>query len=219
MAIPKVIYQTFKSNDLPFITRWHINRFRKNNKDYQYEFYDDQRIESFFLEEFGAEILSYYKRINIGAAKADMFRYAVLLKKGGIYIDIDSDIKGSLNDIIKKEDKAIISLEKNPDLFVQWALIYEPNHPFLQRTLDKVIDNIKVNRYPNDVHKMTGPSVYTEAINECLSESADIPYRIMGTDYNGCLKFKYRFSKFLYDKGEHWKKKQLTIPVLRSITA
>ncbi len=218
MAIPRIIYQTFRSSDLPFITRWHIARFKKNNKDYQYEFYDDERIALFFSEEFGDEVLSLYNRINIGAAKADMFRYAILLRKGGVYLDIDSDIKGSLNEIIQENDKAIISFEKNPHLFVQWALIYEANHPFLQRTLDKVIDNIKENRYPNDVHKMTGPSVYTEAINECLSESADIAYRIMGTDYNGRLKFKYRFSKFLYDKGEHWKKKQLTIPVLKSIT-
>lgn len=217
MSIPKVIYQTFKSDDLPLITRWHIKRFRENNKDYQYEFYDDHRIESFFLEEFGQDILSLYKRLNIGAAKADMFRYAILLKRGGIYLDIDSNIKGSLNNIIQEDDQAIISLEKNPNLFVQWALIYAPNHPFLKRTLDKVIDNIKNNSYPNDVHKMTGPSVYTEAINECLAESSDISYRVMGTDYNGRLKFKYRFSKFLYNRGEHWKKKQLSTPVLKDI--
>lgn len=215
MSIPKIIHQTFKSAKLPFITRWHIARFRKKNADYTYEFYDDARIEKFLSEEFEEDILGLYKRLNIGAAKADFFRYAVLLKKGGIYLDIDSSIKGSLNDFIFPDDTAIISEEGNPGLYVQWALVYEAGHPFLKQTLELVCENIRYNRYPNDVHKMTGPTVYTEAINLCLKNQPETPYRLLGIDYNGHLKFKYPLSKFLYQKGEHWKKMQLIKPVLR----
>ncbi|MGY0039768.1 glycosyltransferase family 32 protein [Pedobacter sp. NJ-S-72] len=89
MSIPKIIHQTFKTSKLPVITRWHIARFRKKNPEYSYEFYDDLRIEAFLLKEFDEDMLSLYKRINIGAAKADFFRYAVLYKKGGVYLDID----------------------------------------------------------------------------------------------------------------------------------
>ena len=71
MSIPKIIHQTFKTSELPFITRWHIARFRKKNPDYIYEFYNDQRIEAFLSKEFDKDILSLYKRINIGAAKAE----------------------------------------------------------------------------------------------------------------------------------------------------
>ncbi|WP_265840356.1 glycosyltransferase [Pedobacter sp. PLR] len=216
MAIPKIIHQTFKSADLPYLTRWHIARFRKKNPEYLYEFYDDQRIESFLSTEFGPDLLKKYQRLNIGAAKADFFRYAVLLKKGGVYIDIDSAINGKLDDFIKPDDSAIISREKNPSLYVQWALIFEPGHPFLQKTLELVCENIDNNTYPHDVHQMTGPTVYTKAINESLKENPSIKYRTLGVDYDGHLKFKYLFSKFsLYKDGEHWKKMQLTKPVLR----
>lgn len=219
MAIPKIIYQTFKSTDLPLLTRWHIYRFRRKNKDYKYEFYDDERVDDFIRTEYGEEIYALYKRINIGAAKADFFRYAILLKHGGVYLDIDSDIKVSLSKIILPEDNAILSMEKNPNLYVQWALIYEPQHPFLKRTFEKVLENLSSNKFPHDVHKMTGPTVYTEAVHECLAENPDIPYRLLGTDYDGYLKFKYRFSnKLLYKKGEHWKKKQSIIPVLKTNT-
>ena len=81
MAIPKTIYQTYKSASLPWVTSWHINRMRRRNPEYDYQFYDDRRIDSFIEEHFDAEILDLYKRINIGAAKADFFRYAVLYKK------------------------------------------------------------------------------------------------------------------------------------------
>ena len=216
MAIPKIIHQTFKTAKLPFLTRWHISRFRKKNPDYAYEFYDDARIDDFLKKEFGADTLALYKRINIGAAKADFFRYAVLYKKGGIYVDIDSGINGSLNNFIRSEDMAIITREGNPELFAQWALIYSPGHPFLKKTIEMVLDNIRENKYPHDVHRMTGPTAYTEAINETLKANPDTDYRILGTDYDGHLKVKYKLGKFfLYEKGDHWKKKQLTTPVLK----
>ena len=216
MAIPKVIFQTFKTKELPFLTKWHINSFRKRNPEFQYEFYDDERIERFFLEEFNESVLGAYKKLNIGAAKADMFRYAVLLKKGGVYLDIDSGIKGKLSSFIKPEDKAIITNEGNPGLYVQWALIYEANHPFLKRALDLVLENISLNKFPTDVHAMTGPTVYTKAVNDCLADDPSIPHRFFGVDYQGHLISKYKFGKFfLYKGSDHWKKKQLSTPVIK----
>lgn len=48
MAIPNNIIQTFKTNRLSFITRWYINRMRKQNPEWNYCFYDDECIVSFF---------------------------------------------------------------------------------------------------------------------------------------------------------------------------
>jgi len=215
MSIPKIIHQTFKSDKLPWLTRWQISKLRKNNPEYSYEFYDDRRIEVFIEKEFDLETLCLYKRLNIGAAKADFFRYAVLLRRGGIYLDIDSTIKGKLSNFILPEDEAIISSENNPGLFVQWALISAPNHPFMEKTVELVKKNIRTNAHPHDVHRMTGPTVYTTAVNEVILQNPDVQYRMLGIDYEGHLKFKYPLSKLLYKKGEHWKKMQLTKPVLR----
>jgi hypothetical protein len=62
---------------------------------------------------------------------------------------------------------------------------------------------------------MTGPSVYTKAINICLQNDASIPHRVLGVDYNGYLKFKFPLTKLIYQKGEHWKEQQKTKPVLK----
>jgi mannosyltransferase OCH1-like enzyme len=216
MAIPKTIFQTFKTNDLPFLIRLRINRFRRNNPSYNYEFFDDKRIEDFLLKEFDRSTLELYQRINIGAAKADFFRYAVLLKYGGLYLDIDSGIRKNLDEFIRPDDTAIISRERNPEVFVQWALIFDKNHPFLQKTFNRVIENLAGNKYPHDVHRMTGPTVYSQSIKDCLALDPSIPHRVLGIDYNGYLKFKSPFSKGLYKKNEHWKKKQLLTPVIRN---
>ncbi|MER3463233.1 MAG: glycosyl transferase [Chitinophagaceae bacterium] len=216
MAIPKVIYQTFKSTQLPFITRWHISRMRNKNPDYAYEFYDDARIEQFLEEDYDQEVVRAYRKIQIGAVKADFFRYTILYKKGGIYLDIDSRIAKKLDDFIRPDDEAIISFENNNEQFyVQWGLIYAPSHPFLEKTVELMLDNIKANRFPHSSHEMTGPTVYTKAIRESLEQNPNIPYRLMGIDYNGNMKFKYPFNKLIYEKGEHWKEVQKTKPILR----
>jgi mannosyltransferase OCH1-like enzyme len=68
MAIPKVIYQTFKTNQLPYLTKWHIRMLKRRNPEYDYQFYDDDRIADFILAEFGTDIFNLYKSIDIGAA-------------------------------------------------------------------------------------------------------------------------------------------------------
>jgi len=218
MPIPKIIHQTFKTDKLPFITRWHISRFRKRNPEYTYKFYDDAAIELFLKNNFDLDIYIQYQKLHIGAAKADFFRYALLLKEGGIYLDLDSAINGRLDDFIRPDDVAVISKERNPGLYVQWALVFEPNHPFLKKTLEMVLDNIRNNRYPHDVHKMTGPQVYSNAINACMANNPNIPHRVLGYDYNKHLRFKYPLSKLMYtSRAEHWKKQQITTPVLKGL--
>lgn|GEM_PF-119548 len=216
MPIPKVIYQTFKSDKLPLLNRLSIKWLKLRNKGYSYEFYDDERILGFLLAEYGQEMLDIYNRLNIGAAKADFFRYAILYKKGGVYLDIDAYVPGKLDNIINANDHAVISREGFPDRFVQWALIYEAGHPFLKRTLDIVIKNIKENAFPDSVHWMTGPTPYSKAILTCIAEQPDIPYRLFGQDYQKKIKARLPLSGQLYKGSHHWKKMEKITGVLKS---
>lgn len=219
MAIPKNIFQTFKTSDLPWITRFYVNRMKKKNPGWKYHFYDDARILDFFKNEFSPEYLKAYKSLTIGAAKADFFRYAVLYKYGGVYIDIDSSVKTPFDQFLKEKDVAVISPEGNPGLYGQWALIFDKEHPFLKRVLEKVIDNIFTHRFPHDVHKTTGPTVYTESVNEVLTENPSTPHRFIGIDYEGHLNVKYKLGRiFLYGKkSEHWRKKQHSQDIIKPI--
>ena len=208
MSIPKTIYQTYKNKNLPLITKWHIYSLKKRNPNYDYQFYDDSMVDDFIKQEFNSEIVELFKRIQIGAAKADFFRYAILYKKGGIYLDIDSLIKTRIDEIIFPDDSAVISLASHKQNFVQWALFFEAGHPFLEKTMELMIDNLKENKYPYNVHQMTGPTVYTESILSCLEELPNVKYRQLEVDYENKLKFSYSMSKFfLYGirRKNHWK--------------
>ncbi|RYG08326.1 MAG: glycosyl transferase, partial [Chitinophagaceae bacterium] len=179
MAIPKVIYQTFKTVEIPLFTKLHIWWFRRKNKNYRYEFYDDKRVTEFIQNNFDERTYKAYSRLQIGAAKADFFRYAVLYTFGGVYVDLDSAILVKLDDHIYDTDVAVITREKrHQNIFAQWGLIYDKGHPFLQKTLEIIISNIENNSFPNDVHGMTGPTPYTKAVETVIKENPEVAYRI-----------------------------------------
>lgn len=218
MAIPKQIFQTFKSRKLPWLTRLYIWNMKRRNPDYSYHFYDDADIEKFLKEEFPPRYFNTYNKLTIGAAKADFFRYAILYKKGGIYLDVDSAVSRPLKYLIKENDEALISKERHEGLFVQWCLIFDKNHPFLERTLELMLDNIETHRFPHNIHATTGPTVFSKAIFECLEENPAIPHRIFdGIEFRGYMKFKYKLGKFLLyeNRSEHWKQKQLSQDIIK----
>ncbi len=215
MSIEKNIFQTYKSNRLPWVSRWHISQLKKRNPEYEYKFFDDEQIKSFIHDEYGLDILNKYLRINIGAAKADFFRYAALYKKGGVYLDIDSLILEKIDVLLHPDDKAVIALEGNEQCYVQYALFYESNHPFLERTIELILKNIDEGLNLNDVHCFSGPTIYSQAVNELKDNSE---FREMGIDYDNKVMFSYPMSKtFLYglSRKNHWKEQLKIKPILK----
>jgi len=226
--IPKKIYQSWYTTQFPKRVAQKINSMKKLNPEYEHKIYTDAEIDAFVNSNFDGDIKKCYNRLNIIVAKVDFWRYLILYKQGGIYLDMDSTILRPLKKLIRDEDEAIITAEGNPDLYVQWALIFNKQHPILEKTIERVVKNIKQNAYPNDIHKMTGPSVYSNAINEIYKEqyncnivhksinrktditytSKTFSYRLYGVDYKPYFKFKYRSAKLLYANKNRWREEQ-----------
>lgn len=217
--IPKNIFQTFKSAELPWLTRYHVRRLKRKNPDYTYHFYDDAKILDFFKKNFPKEYVRAFRSLTVGAAKADFFRYAVLYIYGGIYLDIDCKIVSPFKKFLRDDDEAVISLERNGHLYTQWALFFAAGHPFLKRTLEICLENIQQHRFPHDVHKTTGPPVLTQAVREVLVTNPETRYRELGTEYEGHVEDKYKLAKFfLYaNRKEHWNQKQISQDIIKPV--
>jgi mannosyltransferase OCH1-like enzyme len=233
--IEKNIFQSWYTKDIHPLLQQKIDTFKSLNPDYSYSLYDDNDMDNFVNDNFKGEIANCYNKLNIIVAKVDFWRYLVLYKYGGIYLDMDSNIEKPLNELIRSTDQAIITAEGNPNLYVQWALIFSKGHPILKKTIDLIVSNIKNNSYPNDIHKMTGPTVYTKAINAVHMElfnniidhkninrstdieykSNDISYRVYGRDYNSYFCFKHNLADLLYNNKKHWTQEQREVNLLK----
>ena len=226
--IEKNIFQSWHTKHLHPLVQQKINSFKEFNSDYTYYLYDDNDMDDFVNQHFIGEISECYNKLNIIVAKVDFWRYLVLYKYGGIYLDMDSSIDKPLNELIKHDDQAIITAEGNSNLYVQWSLIFSKEHPILKKTIELICNNIKNNRYPNNIHKMTGPTVYTEAINEIHKElfnniinhkdikkdtdttyrKNNISYRLYGIDFSSYFTFKHNFNHLLYNNKKHWRQEE-----------
>lgn len=82
----------------------HLKEFFKRNDQWKVNVCDNQCKDEFMNATFpDTSLLWAYHTINplVGAARADLWRYAVLYMNGGLYLDDDSDIKVPLDEVTK----------------------------------------------------------------------------------------------------------------------
>jgi len=218
--IPKKIFQTIsdKSKIAPVFQK-NIDKLKSQNPDWEYSLFDDSDIEKYVKDHYGGEYFDCYNMINpkYGAARADFFRYLLMYREGGVYLDIKSGAEFPLKHIIQPDDEYILSywtfpnqfhiLNNNTGEYQQWHIICRPGHPFLSAVIKSVMENIKTYRISDGVGKLgvlkvTGPIVYTESImpivDKCIYRLIDDNIAI-GLVYNNInANHKNKYSKPYY---------------------
>ncbi len=228
MPIPKVIYQTWKTKNLHENCIKVRDNILKLNPEYSYILYDDNEMEEFIKCNFDEHVYSCYLKLNVGAAKADFWRYCVLYINGGVYLDIDSEILQPLDNLIRSDDQCIITREGNLGTFNNWIMIFEKNHPILLQAIHNCCFNI-VNKTSLDICDITGPKgAFTDAINTTMSPFYNkqvhlyyendidlnkilnnpenkIRCRFYGIDMNEYGQFKHAYCSDLYRNFVYWR--------------
>ena len=100
--IPKNIYQLISDkNNMSKEFKKNIEYIKKLNTNWTHNLYDDKDIIEYIKKNYHQNILDVYNRINpkYGAARADFFRYLLMYNEGGVYLDIKSAMKVSLDKI------------------------------------------------------------------------------------------------------------------------
>lgn len=196
MPIPKLIHQTLKSRSLltePYIVN--LERMRALNPGWTISVYEDEECLEFIRMYFDREMLRTYRAINprYGAARADLFRYLLLYRYGGVYLDIKSSAALPLDAVLRPDDHYLLSHWDNgrdrpfegwgvhaetpyPGEFQQWHIVASPRHPFLEQVARCVQRNIHDYNASRDgtgkraVLRTTGPIAYTRAICPLLAD-------------------------------------------------
>lgn len=196
-GIPRLIHQVCLSAQLPVILRENIEALRDRNPGWTHHLYDDHAVEDFIADHYGSEMLRDYRSIDrsYGAARADLFRYLVVYRLGGVYLDLKSTFLRPIDTVLRPNDSYIISQWRNAPgeyhegnglhreltevqggEFQQWHVIAAPEHPFLERVIENVISGIGRYRARREtvgwkgVLNLTGPIAYTRAITPILQQ-------------------------------------------------
>ncbi|KAF3924967.1 hypothetical protein AA313_de0200302 [Arthrobotrys entomopaga] len=132
--IPKIIHQTYKTAEIP--ERWKLptQEIRDKHPDYEYKLWTDESSREFIEKEY-PWFLDTFDGYDHPIMRADVIRYFVLRKYGGVYIDMDVGCKRPLDPLLaypawaRKTEPTGISND------VMGAV---PEHPFFVRVTDSL---------------------------------------------------------------------------------
>lgn len=189
-AIPKKIHQIYFGDDLSDRLKGNVRELQELNPGWEYTLFDAAAGEDYIRTHYGADVLRAYHHLDprYYAARADLLRYLIVYREGGVYLDIKSRFAGPIDKFIKGDEGFILAQWLNEPGYVHegfgvhrdisfvpggefqnFHVIGAPNHPFLEAVIDAVLRNI--NAYApwhavgrTGVVRVTGPIAYTRAI-------------------------------------------------------
>jgi mannosyltransferase OCH1-like enzyme len=172
--IPKNIFQTHKS--INYIrTKLKIynatNSWKKYSNEFNYYFFSDKMCDDFIKNNFDENIYKAYSILPMAVMKADLWRYCVIYKYGGIYADTDTICKINPNIFINESLLTIVP--ENKTHLCQWVFSAPENSPILKTIIDLSVERILNTPIKGEhiIHFLTGPGVFTEGIELYLKNN------------------------------------------------
>jgi mannosyltransferase OCH1-like enzyme len=164
--IPRIFWQTNHSADvtLSVYVNYLFNRFL--TPTFEHRLVSDGDCEKFIRENCSSDIYDCYSRLQIGAAKADLWRVLVLLDEGGIYLDIDAAFSWWPESFLAPNQSELFLRDRDGRL-TNYFLAASPGNKVLASIRDRIADNIRSNSL-GSVFDMTGPTV-VDTVAGCAS--------------------------------------------------
>lgn len=135
------------------------------------------------------DVLEAYEALPKVILKADFFRYLILLARGGVYSDIDTQVIRPVSEwvpdeLIMEDFGLVIGIEADPDRedwaqwysrrvqFCQWTMMSKPGHPALVEVVARLTEKTLARKQARtllrdgeeSIVEWTGPAMWTDAM-------------------------------------------------------
>lgn len=161
--IPKIMHQVWLGGKVPDKYNFYIDTLKKSNPDWEHRLWTDDDVASFGFKNH----VIYNNTGNLGS-KSDIFRYEILERFGGIYLDVDFYGVKSFNDLIYSDFfGAYIGCIQN-GLFGT-----VPNGKIISELVSGLS---KIESFSNDINTImetTGPHYFRRKFGECANDEDD----------------------------------------------
>ncbi len=199
--IPLHIFQTWHTLDLPFYMKKNMELLKKQNPEFTHHLFDDAMCRSFIQDRFDKKVLHAFDKLKPGAYKADLWRYCVLYKYGGIYLDIKYKCCNQFKLYSLTDAEYFIKdrpVEKKPGIY-QALMICLPKNKFLYNCINQIVENVKNNIYKNNTFlTISGPGLVAKYI----------PQNICKHVFNGDGIIDSRINTFIMKPYDNYRQEQ-----------
>jgi mannosyltransferase OCH1-like enzyme len=168
MPIPKLLHQTWKNREVPReFHRWQSS-WSRHHPDWEYRLWTDDDNRALIAEHY-PRFLAQYDSYSHPIQRVDAARYFLLLRHGGLYVDLDFEALQPL-DLLLDGQRCVLGLEapEHARAFAREKIICnalmasEPEHPFLRAITEGLVAAARASRgRAQPVLESTGPFMLT----------------------------------------------------------
>jgi len=208
--IPLNIYQTWHTKDLPPLMSRVVNYIKTNNPAFNYQLFDDNDCREFIKNNFDNIVLNAFDSLIPGAYKADLWRYCILYKKGGIYLDIKYKPVAKFK-FINLTEKEHWVLDADNNGIYNALMVCKPGNNILLEAIKQIVMNVKNRYYGNNSLEPTGPLLLAKFFNREQKNSFDMRHVWIQSHENRFILLNNYFIFKQYDgyRDEHNKNEKV----------
>ena len=208
--IPLNIYQTWHTKNLPTLMENATSKIRELNPLFNYYLFDDNDCREFIKDNFHESVLNTYDKLIPGAYKADLWRYCILYKNGGIYLDIKYHPINNFKfiNLIEKEHW-VLDADKNG--VYNAFMVSLPGNNMLWNVINHIVKNVNMKFYGNSPLDPTGPSLLAKYFTKMEKTRFDMRHEFYFSYENRFILYKNYYVLKSYDGyiQEHNKHKKV----------
>lgn len=213
IIIPCDIYQTWPTKELPEKMKLRVEELKQNNPRFKHYLFDDKDCFEFIKNNFDKEVLDTYNALIPGAYKADLWRYCVLYKNGGIYLDIKFKCINNFRLIELTEAEHFVKDINNHGIYNAF-MVCKPGNELMLHAISRIVSNYKSNFYGESPLHPTGPSLLRDIINSNKIHNVNVDMLHQHNDQHpGVVSYRKRFvlsttyPEYHAEQHESYKKK------------
>ena len=209
-VIPLNIYQTWHTKDLPPLMKQTVDTIIRNNPGFNYQLFDDDDCRNFIKDNFDTNVLNAFDSLIPGAYKADLWRYCILYKNGGVYLDIKYESVNGFKFInLMEKEHWVLDMDKNG--IYNALMVCKPNNEILLKAINKVVTNVKNKFYGSNCLHPTGPIMLAEFFTQSDKNNFDMYHDIYQSIENRFVFFNgyIIFKSYNHYLDEHNKNKKV----------
>ena len=155
-VIPLTIYQTWHTKILSDGMQSSVSFIKHFNPEFSHELYDDDDCANFIKNNFSLEVYNAFNGLIPGAYKADLWRYCILYKRGGIYLDIKYKPINEFKFITVTEKEHWV-LDMDGKGIYNALIVSKAGNPILLKAINNIVKNVQTRFYGTGPLEPTGP--------------------------------------------------------------
>lgn len=163
MKIPYMLHQIWSSKKMPlpdcFLEL--SETWKEKHPNWQYVFWDDEKMDC-FMKEYFPQYIEVYNKFPYDIQRWDSIRYLILYQFGGVYVDFDVECLENIEPLLKnnccfgsdvQENIVYSSLIQGDDYLNNTFMATVPGHPFFAKIIKHVFEGKQI-PYSDSIYKL-----------------------------------------------------------------